>query len=334
MTGNARWWIRAAQAGLVIVIAWGVVRALSGGGDFAWRDITALRPSPVRLVVSLLLLVSVFVAHALLWRRVMTDLAVARPPAGTALRVYFLASLGRYIPGKIWQLAGLAVLAQRAGMPATGAAGAALLGQFAFLATGLLFLAVLLPEWSRGLAGRAAGALLVIVAGVFWLIIATPHGQRVREWARRRFGEKLSSAIDLVERVRGRETVRWGVWYGATWIVTGLAFSIFVSAFVPEAASHTRQVAGAIAASYLAGYLVLFAPAGIGVREGAMTGLLAAVPAIPVSAAVAIAIASRIWFTVAELIPLATLPFLRGRAAPDSGASAGTGSPPGSGRGA
>ena len=41
-----------------------------------------------------------------------------------------------------------------------------------------------------------------------------------------------------------------------------------------------------------------------------MSALLAQHPAIPASAAVLIAVASRVWFTVAELLPLAVVPLL------------------------
>lgn len=310
MNGGTRWALRVGQAGLVLLVAWGIHRAIAGAGDFEWRALAAWRPAPGLLLLSLALLIAVYITHALLWRRVMIDLRVAAPSVRTTLRVYFLASLGRYIPGKVWQLAGLAILAGRSGLPAGGAAAAALLGQFAFLATGFLFLAVLIPEWNGGPAARAAGVLLVVFAGGFWVIAATPRGQRIREWARTRFGENAAGAIDLAERIRGWDTILWGVWYGLTWVVTGIAFSLFVTSFVPGAGEHARQVAGSVAASYLVGYLVLFAPAGIGVREGAMAGLLAAIPSIPLSAAVVIAVASRIWFTLAELAPLLLLPLL------------------------
>ncbi len=333
MKRSPGWVVRTAQAILVVVIVWGVARGITAGGAFRWSDLTGLRPAPAPLLLSFVLLVAVYVAHALLWRRIMADLGVASPHLrmATTFRVYFLASLGRYIPGKVWQLAGLAILAGRAGLPAAGAAAAALLGQFAFLATGFLFLAVLLPEWSGGIPARIAGVLLVVAAGSFWLLVATPRGRSARAWAREQFGDKVAGVVDLAERLRGWDTILWGVWYGATWVVTGLAFSIFVSAFVPEAGVHARQAAGAVAASYLAGYLVLFAPAGIGVREGAMAGLLAGMPGVSTAAAVGIALASRVWFTAAELAPLAALPLLPRTPDPQTGAppDAGAEGPPG-----
>jgi hypothetical protein len=97
----------------------------------SWADVSRWRPAPLPLLASFTLLLGVYVActrcsgadHAGPGDRA----AVAR----TTLRVYFLASLGRYLPGKVWQLAGLAVLAGRAGLPPGQATAAAVLGSSA-----------------------------------------------------------------------------------------------------------------------------------------------------------------------------------------------------------
>jgi hypothetical protein len=85
---------------------------------------------------------------------------------------------------------------------------------------------------------------------------------------------------------------------------------MFVSAFVPSALTALRHLAGTIAASYLWGYVMVIAPAGLGVRELAMSGLLAQIPGFPAVAAVVVPVASRLWFTLAELVPLAIIPVL------------------------
>jgi hypothetical protein len=218
------------------------------------------------------------------------------------------------VPGKLWQIAGLALLAKRAGLPAGGAAAAAVLGQFAFLTTGLLFLAVLLPGWGGGAPALIAAVAVVLLAGGLWVLVETPLGHGGREWLRKRLGERLGArldaAFDLADRVKPFDALAWAVGYGFTWVLLGLAFSIFVSAFVPVAAASSKHLAGTIAASYLAGYVMVLAPAGLGVRETAMVGLLSQVPGMPVAAAITLPIFSRIWFTFAELLPLAFVPVL------------------------
>ena len=54
------------------------------------------------------------------------------------------------------------------------------------------------------------------------------------------------------------------------------------------------------AAAYFAGYIALFAPAGIGVRESGLAGLLA--PVVGAEAGIVLAALQRIWITGVELV--------------------------------
>jgi hypothetical protein len=322
---GSRWLLRAGQLLLVAAIIGGVYRRLAPElSRLTWSDVLRWAPRPVPLVLATAVLVGVYVAHAFLWRRIMRDLAVGDIGSRATVRLYFLASLGRYLPGKIWQLAGLALLARRAGLPPARATACALLGQFAFLTTGLLFLALLLPEW-RGGAPAVLGMLALLAAALGVAVLGTTRlGTRIRDRLRTRMdartAERLTTAFDLADRIRVRDAIAWLAAYGVTWIALGLAFSIFVSAFVPEVMGDIRHLSGTIAASYLAGYVTLV-PAGLGVRESAMVLLLAEVPAIPAAAALVIAVLSRVWFTVAEVLPLAVPPAARGPAAASSDAT-------------
>ncbi|HEU5209175.1 MAG TPA: lysylphosphatidylglycerol synthase domain-containing protein [Longimicrobiales bacterium] len=308
--------MRFLQLAVLVLIAWLVWRSLAPElARVTLEDFLQWRPALTPLLLSFLLLLGMYSAHALLWRRITTDLHAPRASLRTIFRVYFLASLGRYVPGKVWQLAGLAVLAQRAGLPAGTSMAAAVFAQFAFLTTGLLLLAVLLPGYAEFWPAVIAAGLIAAGALGGYLVVATPLGHRAREAVLRRAGPgraRLETAFSIADRVRVSDAVRWELLYALTWLVLGGAFGLFVGAFVPAASSpaDARFHAGVVAASYLAGYVVMIMPAGAGVRELTMSALLAQHPAIPASAAVLISVASRVWFTAAELLPLALVPVL------------------------
>lgn len=323
MRSRARWLLRVAQLVLVVAVGYGVWRSVAGKLDgFAWSDLASYPPDGWLLAISVTLLVAVNVAHAFLWRRILRDLGIGAPSARTTLRIYFVSSLGRYLPGKLWQLAGLAAMSSREGMSALQAGAASILGQFGFLTTGLLLLAALLPEASRRPAALTAAAALIVFVCATFVVVATPLGHRARAWIERkggpRLGPRLRAAIELADRIRPRDALLWLAGYGATWIGIGIAFTLFTAAFVPGAIADARQLAAAVAASYLTG-LLLFTPAGIGVREGALWALLAETQSIPGPAALLIAALSRIWFTAGELLPLLLIP-----AAPNGSPAAAT----------
>lgn len=314
--------MRAVQLALLALVAWGIYRVLAAElSRITWADLTRWRPAVLPLAASFLLLVGVYLAHALLWRHIVRDLQLGDLTFRATVRVYFTASLGRYVPGKVWQLAGMAVLAGRAGLPPLAATAAAILGQIAFLATGMLFLALSLPGWRGQVGASYAPAVTALVAGLviggalLWLLAATPigHGVRERLLARAAPGtqEKLRSAFTLADRIRPRNAGVWAAAYFATWLALGAAFALFVFSFVPAADGSARYLAGTIAGSYLLGYVVPL-PAGIGAREGVMFVLLQ--PAVPeAGAALVISVLSRVWFTAAELLPLAVVPAVSAR---------------------
>jgi uncharacterized membrane protein YbhN (UPF0104 family) len=83
----------------------------------------------------------------------------------------------------------------------------------------------------------------------------------------------------------------------------GLALWLLARGLLPHAGLGLLPATTVFTTSYLAGFLALFAPGGIGVREGALVATMQrAGLATPAEAAV-IAVASRIWLTVLEIIP-------------------------------
>jgi glycosyltransferase 2 family protein len=306
-----RWLRHGVRFALVVLITWALLRAFGIRlAELDWRELAAWRPAVAPLVASTFLLIAVYLGHALLWRRILTDLTGRRAGLAVALRIYFLSNLGRYLPGKVWQLAGMALLAERAGLPGVAAGAAAVLGQIVLLLTGAVFLVVLVPGWAGSLPALLTALGLAALTGVGLRLLAGPLGRRLRARMKGRFAARLAPALELASGVRPLHALRWSLGYAAGWIVLGVAFVLFASAFVPQAAAAPGHLAGTVAAAYLGGYLAFFAPAGAGVREGVMGLLLAQV--MPAEAALVIAVASRVWFTAAEAAVLAMLPMLPG----------------------
>lgn len=311
MAAYRKWLWRIGQAVLLVLVAWGIYRALAPElAKVSRADILAYRPSWPLLALSTVLLLMVYVLHALLWREITIALGKTRIRLREAMRVYFVSSLGRYLPGKLWQIAGMAVLAQRAGISAVAATAAALLGQLAFLSMGMVFLAALLPSLYGRWAGWSA-VLLFAIALVLFVLSDTRRGAAWRHRLLSRLGPRIAEAGALLDQLTARRAAWWWLAYGFSWVLLGAAFACFVISFVPARADQYRHFAGTVAASYLVG-LLLFTPAGIGTREGVM--LLLLTPVISAPAAVLVSVASRIWFTVGELLPVAFIPWLKGNA--------------------
>lgn len=284
--------LRLLQLVLVVLVTWGIVRALAPDlAKVSWQDFAAFDPSVSRLSAATLLLIGFYLLHAQLWRTIAATLAQERIGWRSALHIYFVSGLGRYIPGKLWQVAGMALLAQRAGISAVAATAASIVAQLAFITSGLIYLAIVLPAWG-GIA-----PLVMAVGGV--VLAATAY--RARHWVALKI-KQLTPAVAMIDRITVRNALQWWLVYGVSWIILGAAFVLFTWAFVPLDLQAQRHVAGTVAAAYLGGLLAFFSVAGLGVREALMGSLLVTV--MPAPAALVVSVASRVWFTMGELIPI------------------------------
>ena len=212
-----------------------------------------------------------------------------------AARIWFISNLGRYVPGKVWQIGAMGALAQEAGVSSAAAVGSALVVNLVNLLAGLL---VVLVAGSRLVVGY--GPALVIALVVFCvLVVGSP-------WL-------LPPLAHLVNRVTGRSipipaipplAIIFAVaGCSLAWNLYGLAFHDLTVAIFGGAAGRPTYYTAVFTLSYLIGYIVLFAPGGLGVRETSLVALLAAAGLETGAQAAALAIASRLWLTVVEATP-------------------------------
>lgn len=255
---------------------------------------SAWTPEPVWFLGSCALLLLGYLVSAALWGRIVQDLGGPRLPAAEAVRVFMVANLGRYLPGKVWQIAGLAVLAKRRGVPAGTATGAAVVGQgIALVAALLVGLGALLagPEDVRrwGLPGAA-----LVVAGTGVFLVPAVFRRAMGLWFR-------LARQELPPGLGSVHAVRWLLLYVANWALYAFSFWVLAASFGHRA--DVLPVASAFAAAYVLGYIMIFAPAGVGVREGFLVAFLT--PYLGVGPAGALAVVARLWTTAVELVPAA-----------------------------
>lgn len=291
------------QVGLTVVVTWFIFDRI--GVDLALLrtlDPGEWRPRPVPFLSSCALLVVGYLWSATLWGRLVRDLGGGPLPVWTTLRVFMVANLGRYVPGKIWQIAGLAYLAKREGVQASVATGAAILGQgVALLAAVLVGIGALFGAnelWRQigwvGLVASIGVALtilaVVVVPGLFRRVVAL--------WFR------LARTDLPVDGLGSRNAgLRWLVLYVVNWGIYATAFWLLYLSFGEW--QTLLQVGPAFAAAYVVGYVAIFAPAGAGIREGVLVVLLQ--PIMAGEDATVLAVIARFWTTAVELIPAALL---------------------------
>lgn len=276
-----------------------IVRALGvDASSLRSLDLSAWELNWLPLVGSVLALALGYVVSAALWGRMVHEFGGPRLPARETVPLFLVANLGRYIPGKVFQIAGLALLARERGVPGATAAGAAVVGQGVALmgATLVGATALLSPVLEPGL--RRIGLVAVFLTWVVAGLVSIPAVARRLE----ALVARLSSgrATPALHRAFG---LRWTALYAANW---GLYATAFWFLFLGTVGFQPfLVVAPAFAAAYVGGYLALFAPAGVGIREGLLVALLS--PVMAPEPALALAVLARLWTTLVEVIPAAVM---------------------------
>jgi hypothetical protein len=222
--------------------------------------------------------------------------AALRPLA--ALRVFFLANLARYIPGAVWQFAGLAALALEEGISPAAATGAVLVQQLVLLATGLVLALAFAPSFVRPYAPALSPvvALVASASGLAALMIGFPMALP----ALKRYLERLTKRSWPLPHASAPSFALYVAGAGLGWVGYGLSFWLFARALFGPGAPGPAMAGSAFVASYVAGIIAVFAPGGLIVREAALVAALG--PAIGGSNAFLLAVASRLWLTVLEIL--------------------------------
>ena len=225
------------------------------------------------------------------WAYIVNDLGGPQIPKADAIRLFMIANLGRYIPGKIWQIAGLTALAKDRGVPPGTAVGAAVLGQgialVAAAGLGIGLYDVILPPGYFGLISIVLIGSVVVLATI---PVSFKAGAKL--WLR-------FMGSQTIETPSPTSGLRWLLLYFVNWIVYALAFWMMVASF--DSDISLIPVAAAFPAAYVLGYLMIFAPAGLGVREGFLIVFLS--PHLGLGPSGVIAVVARLWTTLTEVVP-------------------------------
>jgi uncharacterized membrane protein YbhN (UPF0104 family) len=294
-------------AGQVIVLGgalWFLVRTAQPH----WDTLTSL-PQPIAWVplsLGSLLWLASYTLLVLLWAESLRWWG-ARLAWFEAVRVFFVANLARYVPGGIWQFAGLAALALDVGISPAAAAGAVLVQQLVLLATGLVFALVLAPSFlsaqaaalpPAALAAAGAGALAVLMIVFPWALPILKR--RLERMTQRPLPLPNASALGFAAFIAG---------CALGWVGYGASFWLFARSLLGDGAPGMVTAGSAFVAAYVAGIIAVFAPGGLVVREAALVAALG--PRIGVPHALLLAVGSRLWLTLLELC--ATLAALAGQ---------------------
>ena len=229
------------------------------------------------------------------WYLITSKLGIAVPFMET-LRSWFSSQLGKYLPGKVWLFLGRYYFYESRGKSRGGISIALYLETVTLMmAAGLIFLVALLLFRGTGLSHFGKPFVWLILLFILAFISLHPRVlEKVLNWFLVRFKrERISLSISYPD-------ILWVLFVSVIgWMVGGIGFYLFVDSIFPISPHQILFLTGALAFSSILGLIAIFAPSGLGVREGALVYLLSFM--MPESVAVIISILTRIWMTLIEI---------------------------------
>jgi uncharacterized membrane protein YbhN (UPF0104 family) len=277
------------------------------------------------------------------WYRLLRDLD-QHPSWFSAFRAHYVGQMGKYLPGKAWAL----FLRSSLVRGPRARVGIAVMTSFyevlATMATGALFAAVFfalqVPDWSAPLDWHELGRLLpraraqaneidprifVLLALMLLAPVGLPIIPPVFNWLSHRIAMPFRDADAApLPRVRAISLLEAVVLTTGCWLMMGASLWAILHAIMADAPalSLTRwaQYTAFAALSYVAGFIILVVPSGLGVREFFL--LLFLVPEISpglgenqtdarATAALAVLLLRLVW-TAAELVVVGAVYWLPG----------------------
>jgi hypothetical protein len=269
-------------------------------GKMVWNNWNQVKDTPFALqpfafILATLIFVFSYLIQVWAWYLITLKLNMAISISET-VTIWFYSQLGKYLPWKIWLLLARFHYYESRGKSKKSISVALYFEMLiTMVAGGLIFLAPLLFFKEIGVFYSGKQFWWVILPFALAFISLHPRVlQRVLNWIIAKFNrEPISLSISY-------SAILWILFACIlSWVVGGIGFYLFVDSIYPVFSKYILFLTGALACSSILGIVAIFAPSGLGVREGALVYFLSFIVATPV--AVIISILTRIWMTLIEI---------------------------------
>ena len=218
-------------------------------------------------------------------------------------KLYSLAHLAHYLPGRIWSYLSFAYLGKFLGIETAQLLAALYLGFAASLLSGAVFSVFALPL----VESISHPYLVLVMALALLLVLFYPP---VFHSIIRVFAKIARSRLSRLPQPFGFKAINLAsLSYGVSWLLNSAGVVLLVASLHPLSLEQVLFTFSVFPLGYLVGYLAFFTAGGLGVREGVMLAILSGF--LPMYVAVVVPIAARllamsfegIWFLVALKMP-------------------------------
>ena len=284
----------------VVVLQLAFVALVLGVLGWVLRDVAAdaiprLRNADLAEVgIALAVLAAYYLLFVLGWRWILAALGV-RVGYALALQAEMASMLAKYVPGLVWTPLARILWLRRAGVGRSGV----VFGSIA-LEAGLSAISGVLV-FALGLAWVDGGRATLVPLAAFACAVSVLVHPRVYGWLARRVVARVGA--EPPPPLPYRTMAALLAFYSGTWLVGGVALLFLARSLGGDPGwSAVPFLGGTAAVGAIVAVLSVFAPSGLGVREGSMYALMLAVATEAV--ALGVTVLNRLAITLVEAVLL------------------------------
>jgi hypothetical protein len=308
------WLTRAFSLTITILIVMWILKPIKEQWPEVREEILNASPGRVVrfIVASTMFATFLFLFRALVWRQALAGFG-HKLPIRAATRIWSISELARYLPGAVWQVVGRVYMVRPYGVSGSVSSTSQILEIFTFLLGNVIMASVCLLYF--GIRKDVDGSARVWLYTAMALVPAL--GFLLHPKVFYAVVNRILVSIKkppITQRLRGKRLVTLLGWVLLGLIWQGFAVWLITHDVLGLPPQKWWVVAGAYSLAWCAGFLAIWAPGGIGVREVVfMTATMAILPpAVKESYAAhpaqltanlaALSIILRLWATTGELI--------------------------------
>jgi uncharacterized membrane protein YbhN (UPF0104 family) len=271
-----------------------------------WAELVAFQweVNYLSAVWSLVLCIATWLLFGFNWT-LMTQKLGSEQSLRDGMRLYYLSSVAKFIPGRIWYVASRVYVYSLKGVSKTVTSLALIIETALLILSGTIVyaLAFLLSPVSHPFEGWEFLPFLIIIPLVIILVypsfLITLVNSVLTRLGRARVSPNLSY----------RDTLLWLILYAFNWCVGGAVLYYLTNTLWAVSPSHFPVMLEGVCLSGVISLIFIVIPVGLGAREIALVYLLS--PPIPMPVAIASSLVFRIWLILGEVACLVILGFPR-----------------------
>ncbi|MEO0092026.1 MAG: lysylphosphatidylglycerol synthase domain-containing protein [candidate division WOR-3 bacterium] len=211
------------------------------------------------------------------------------------LRITALAALPRYIPGRIWGIAGQVYLTKKEGaIPGSKSGVGVILGTAVNTLSGILLFVIIFPLTQHSYLTKTYYLMFLLIP-LLLIMLYPPLFIKIVN-----FGLKILKRDKITFIPKYSQIIFLLILYTLLWISQCVGIYFLIKSFYQIRLSFLLPLCAIYPAAWVIGFLSLISPGGVGIREGVLSYLFNFY--MPTSIGIITSILIRIWGTIGEII--------------------------------